>query len=617
MKRVLLIAALPLMLWAQGPAQNTERAAYVKEHYTKHEYMVAMRDGVKLFTSVYLPKDKSQSYPILLNRTPYTVAPYGEDNYRGSLGPASEKFVREGFIFANQDVRGKGKSEGTYVNVRPINPNKRGPKDIDESTDTYDTIEWLTKNLPRNNGRVGMYGISYPGFYAAMGAIDAHPALKATSPQAPVLNWFIGDDFRHNGALFLAHAYNFFSGFGRPKDTALPLPERQSDGYEFHLRTGALPNYDEKYFRGKIEFWKDLTENDTYSDFWKSRDARQFVKNVKPAMMTVGGWFDAEDVFGPLRLYEAAEKQSPGATNMLVEGPWSHGGWARSDGSKLGNIQFASNTAKFYQDEIEYPFFLFHLKGKGDGNKLPEAYVFETGRNEWHKLDAWPPKEAQAKTLYFQPGGKLAWTAANADGFDEYISDPNKPVPFTPYIANGMSYEYMTDDQRFAASRPDVLVYQTEPLESDVRVAGPLKAALSVSTTGTDSDWVVKLIDVMPNDAPDPNPNPTNIRMGGYQMLVRGEPFRGKFRNGFDKPEPFTPGKVDKVEFEMPDVFHTFRRGHRIMVQVQSSWFPLTDRNPQKFLKIHEAKAEDFVKATQRVYRGGASGSALTVRVID
>ncbi len=630
-RRLLFVLALPGLVLAQPPAQppkpltaDQERAEYIRQNYTKFEFQIPMRDGVKLFTSVYAPKDRSQQFPILFLRTPYTVAPYGIDNYRTNLGPRSEKFMREGFIFAYQDVRGKGRSEGTFVHVRPHIPNKKSNKDIDESSDTYDTIDWLVKNIPNNNGRVGMYGISYPGFYAAQGAIDSHPALKATSPQAPVINWFIGDDFRHNGVLFLSHAFGFMGGFGRPKADQALLPGSKfdmdtPDGYNFHLSMGPLANYDERNFKGQVEFWKDLVDNDTYNEFWKSRDLRPYVKNMKPAMMTVGGWFDAEDVFGPLRLYESAEKQNPGATNMIVEGPWSHGGWSRTDGTMLGNVSFASNTSKFFQDEIEYPFFLYHLKGKGEGGKLPEAYVFETGRNEWHKYDAWPPKQAQAKTFYFQAGGKLAAKApeAGGEGFDEYTSDPNKPVPFVPYITRGMSYNYMTDDQRFASTRPDVLTYETEVLDSDVRVAGPLKATLYVSTTGTDSDWVVKLVDVYPNDAPDPAPNPENIRMGGYQMLVRGEPFRGKFRNGFDKPEAFTPGKEEKVEFELPDVFHTFRRGHRIMVQVQSSWFPLGDRNPQKFLRIQDAKSSDFVKATQRVYRSGDRASGLTVRVIE
>jgi putative CocE/NonD family hydrolase len=622
--RIAVFACMSLAVAQRGPltSQQLERQAAVKAAYTKHEFLIPMRDGVKLFTSVYTPKDMSEQYPIMMSRTPYSVAPYGIENYRAGLGPSSEKFQKEKFVFVFQDVRGRNKSEGTFVHVRPVIVNKQGPKDVDEATDTYDTIDWLVKNVPNNNGRVGMWGISYPGFYAAMGAVDAHPALKATSPQAPVNDWFVGDDFRHNGVLFLSHAFNFLGFFGRPLPEEALLPGSKfametPDGYDFHLSMGPLANYDEKYFKGQLKFWKDLISNDTYSAFWQSRAANRHMKNVKPAMLTVGGWFDAEDVYGPLSIYSWAEKNSPGATNMLVEGPWSHGGWARPDGSRLGNVSFASNTSKFFQDEIEFPFFNYHLKSKGDGNKLPEAYMFETGRNEWHKMDAWPPKDGKFRTLYFQPQGKLANSAPAGATHDEYVSDPMKPVPFTPYITNRMDYNYMTDDQRFASSRPDVLVYQTEVLESDLRLAGPLKASLYVSTTGTDSDWVVKLVDVYPADAPDNNPNPAGVRMGGYQMLVRGEPFRGRFRNGFDKPEAFTPGKVEKVEFELPDVFHTFRRGHRLMVQVQSTWFPLTDRNPQKFVPIHEAKVSDFQKATQRVYTGGQSPSALVVRVLD
>lgn len=625
---ILALLCLVSFAWSQGQRSATaageqDSAAYIKAHYTKSEHLIAVRDGVKLFTSVYCPKDRSQQYPIMLSRTPYTVSPYGSEGYRSHLGPSSEKFVREGFIFVFQDVRGKGRSEGTYMNVRPVNPDKRSPKDTDESSDTWDTIEWLVKNIPGNNGRVGMWGISYPGFYAALGAIDSHPALKAASPQAPVINWFIGDDFHHNGVFFLAHAFGFFSMFGQPWMPGQPGPQRfdmgTPDGYDFHLRTGPLANYDAQYFHGKIEFWKELMENDTYNDFWKARNPLPFEKNVKPAVMTVGGWFDAEDVYGPLHLYQAVEKQNPGATNILVEGPWSHGGWAGTDGSKLGNIGFSSATSTFFQDEIEFPFFLFHLKGKGEGGSLPEAYVFETGRNEWHKMDSWPPKSASARALYFQGAGQLSWNPPSAGGqlFDEYVSDPARPVPFTPYIANGMSYNYMTDDQRFAASRTDVLVYQTGPLDAEVRVAGPLKASLFASTTGTDSDFVVKVIDVFPGDAPDPQPNPENVRMGGYQMLVRGEPFRGRFRHGFDKPEPFTPGKVEKIEFELPDIFHAFRRGHRIMVQIQSTWFPLADRNPQKFVKISEARADDFQKATQRIYRAPGTASSLTLLILE
>jgi len=603
-----------------------ERRDYIKANYTKNEFLIPMRDGTRLFTSVYTPKNLSEPFPILLNRTPYTVAPYGIDNYRVNLGP-SEKFFREGFIFAYQDVRGKGRSEGKYVHVRPYIPNKKATE-FDESSDTYDTIDWLVKHIPNNNGKAGIYGISYPGFYAANGVIDPHPALKASSPQAPVTEWFIGDDFRHNGALFLAHAFRFFSGFGqdvRPSGEAgspsvMPFNYGTPDGYDFYLRTGPLQNFDEKYLHGKIEFWKELIENDTYSAFWQSRNLRQYMTNVKPAMMTVGGWFDAEDLFGALRLYSAAEKQSPGANNTIVMGPWNHGGWATGDGDHLGPVTFNSKTAEFYRDNIEFPFFLFHLKGKGDP-KLPEAYMFETGRNEWRKHDQWPPKEAKPRTFYFQAGGKLAAAAPSGEAYDEYVSDPNKPVPFTSDVEQNMTITYMLDDQRFASSRTDVLVYQTEPLETDLVLAGPLKATLHVSTTGTDSDFVVKLIDVYPGDFPEPPATPGATvgppRMGGYQQLVRGEPFRGKFRNSYEKPEPFTPGKVEKIEFELPDVYHAFRRGHRLMIHVQSSWFPLVDRNPQKFLKISDAKSEDFQKATQRIYRSAKSASGLQVLAIE
>lgn len=627
-RRFLLLALTGGLLLAQpGPESNKEaagRLAYIKAHYTKSEHLIPMRDGIRLFTAVYAPKDRLQTYPLLLNRTPYSLRPYGVDQYRGSLGHG-DAYMREGFIFVYQDVRGRNRSEGEFVHVRPvIPPEKRGPKDIDESTDTYDTIEWLLKNVPNHNGRVGIYGISYPGFYAAMGAVGAHPAMKAVSPQAPVTEWFIGDDFRHNGALFLTHAFNFLAMFGRgrPPEGIAAWPRFDygtPDGYDFHIRTGALQNYDEKYFRGEISFWKDLLNNDTYSDFWKSRDPRPHLKSITPAMLTVGGWFDAEDVFGPLRMYESAEKQSPGATNLLVMGPWHHGAWSRPGYDRLGDVRFHQDTSKFYQEKIEFPFFLYHLKGKGEGAKLPEAYVYETGRNEWHALPTWPPKEAKPRTFYFGENGKLAdgKPSGAADAFDEYLSDPARPVPFVGYITNIMTIDYMVADQRFASRRPDVLVYETEPLDQDLRVAGPLKAKLHVSVTGTDADFVVKLIDVYPNDYPDNMPNPANIRMGGYQQLVRGEPFRGKFRKSLEKPEPFKPGQMDVVEFELPDVFHTFRRGHRLMVQVQSSWYPLVDRNPQKFMPIQDAKAADFLKATHRVYRSASAPSSLTVLTLD
>jgi uncharacterized protein len=578
----------------------------VKANYTKQEYQVAMRDGAKLFTSVYIPKDTSQKYPIMLNRTPYSVSPYGANEYKQQIGP-TPLFQKEKYIFVYQDVRGRYMSEGTFVDVRPIIANKKSTADIDEASDTYDTIDWLVKNIPNNNSRVGMWGISYPGFYAAMGAIDAHPALKAVSPQAPVTDWFIGDDFHHNGTLFLPHAFNFFSGFGkpRPKPTTQPsagFAHFTPDGYQFFLDIGPLANVNQKYFKGEIAFWNQMMEHPNYDEFWQARNARPHLQNVKPAVMTVGGWFDAEDLFGALNTYKSIEKRSAGAYNILVMGPWFHGGWSRSDGDALGNVRFGSKTSEFYRENIELVFFNHFLKDKGEG-KLPEAYLFNTGANQWRTFDQWPPKGAAAQNVYLDATGKLSFTApTQKECFAEYVSDPHKPVPFITNTATGMTREYMVDDQRLAATRTDVLTYQTDVLTEDLAVAGPVKVSLDVSTTGTDSDFVVKVIDVYPDNAPDNVPNPTGVKMGGYQMLVRGEPFRARFRNSFAKPEPMTPGKVTRVEFEMPDILHTFLKGHRLMVQVQSSWFPLVDRNPQRFVNIYTAKESDFQKATERVY---------------
>ena len=589
----------------------------VKDAYTKSEHMVPMRDGVKLFVAVYSPKDASQKYPILLNRTPYSCGPYGPNAYKDNIGP-SPLFAKEGYIIVYQDVRGAWMSEGTYVNMRPQNDQKTKSSDIDESSDTYDTIEWLVKNIPNNNGRVGMWGISYPGFYTAVGTIEAHPALKAASPQAPIADWFIGDDFHHNGTLFLPHAFNFFSGFGRarPKPTSVGSGERFNhgtpDGYKFFLEMGPLSNGDKKYFHGSIAYWTEMLEHPNYDSYWQARNTLPHLRNIKPAVMTVGGWFDAEDLYGAVNTYKSIEKQSAGASNILVMGPWFHGGWSRSDGDMLGDVRFGSKTGEFYRENIELPFFNFYLKDKGT-LKLPEAYVFETGSNKWKTYEQWPPSSAHIESIYLDSNGNLSFTIpADSKSFDEYVSDPSKPVPFINNIAIGMTREYMVDDQRFVARRPDVLVYQTPALTEELTVAGPLTASLFASTTGTDSDFVVKLIDVYPDDAPDNQPNPSGMKMGGYQMLVRGEPMRARFRNSFERPEAMVPNKVEKIEYVMPDVNHTFLKGHRVMVQIQSSWFPLVDRNPQKFVNIYAAKDSDFQKATQRVYHS----SRLVLNVV-
>jgi putative CocE/NonD family hydrolase len=604
---------------AEGkPADST--AAWLAEHYTKFEYRIPMRDGVRLFTRVYVPKDDSQAWPILLTRTPYALKPYGADNYTDPAGSFGN-FARDTFILVTQDVRGRYGSEGQYVHVRPFNPAK-GPKDTDENSDTWDTIDWLVKNLPGNSGKVGMFGISYPGFYTSMGMIDSHPALKAASPQAPIADWFMGDDVHHNGAFFLSQNFSFFYYFAQvPED---PLHEDLKgfhfptpDGYDFYLRMGSLANSDLRYFKGCSPAWTEFLAHPNYDAWWQARNTRPHLKNVHCAVMTVGGWFDAEDLFGALETYRSTERLNPGITNLLVMGPWAHGEWGRGAGDALGSISFHAKTAEFYREKIELPFFRHFLKA--DTNcTLAEAQVFETGANQWRRFEAWPPKNAASRTLYFRPGGALSFEppAEGGEVFDEFISDPAKPVPYTSDPSTGYPRAYPLEDQRFAASRTDVLVYETEPLTEDLTLAGPLQAKLRVSTTGTDADWIVKLIDVYPGSYPNPDPNPASVKLGGCQQLVRGDVFRGRFRNSFEKPEPFQPGQVTPVEFTLPDIFHTFRSGHRVMVQVQSSWFPLVDRNPQTFVNIATANPEDFRKATHRIYRSGKTASGLGVLVL-
>jgi putative CocE/NonD family hydrolase len=609
---------------ANNPPQGVDA---VRARYTKYEYMIPMRDGARLFTAVYAPKDASQKYPFLLTRTPYSVAPYGVDNYRASLGP-SESFEREGFIFVYQDARGRYMSEGEFLQVRPFQPDKRGTKDVDESTDTYDTIEWLLKNVANNNGRVGMVGISQPGFHVAASIIDSHPALKAASPQAPTADYYLGDDVYHNGAFMLAANFDFYSSFVPRKDgpaprrATLPFDPGTPDAYDFFLNMGPLSTANERLLGGEARYWQEIVDHTTYDDFWKRRSLWKFMNNVRCAVLNVGGWFDAEDPSGPFHIYRAVERNNPGVVNQLVMGPWPHGGWARLEGDRLGNLNFAVKSGEFFRERIQFPFFMRYLKDKPA--ELPEAYMFLTGINEWRAKTEWPPKDAKPLTLYFRDGGGLGSDAPAGEGqtaFDEYVSDPNRPVPFLGYIAGGMTSDYITEDQRFASERPDVLTYETGPLDEDLIIAGPIKVSLNVSTTATDSDFVVKLVDVYPGNYPQPAAPegqrlpPNAVKMGGYQQLVRGEPFRGKYRESFEKPVAFTPGKPASINFEMPDVYHAFRRGHRIMVQVQSSWFPLVDRNPQKFMEIPKATAADFQKATQRVYRSHGLNSSVTVLV--
>lgn len=618
----LITAALgAVSLSAQAPA--TAPPNPVREAYTKYEHMIPMRDGVKLFTSVYVPKDCAAPKPIVMQRTPYSVAPYGIDNYRTNIGP-SDHFLKAGIIAVYQDVRGRYLSEGQWVEVRPHNPRKTGTA-IDESTDTWDTIDWLVKHVPCNNGRVGMWGISYPGFYVSAGMIDAHPALKAVSPQAPVTDYFLGDDSFHNGAFMLAANFGFYTSFRPQPGPTRPMPSAPFDygtpnGYEFYLKMGPLLAGAAQYGVAENPYYRINLDHTSYDAFWQARSIWKHFKGIAPAVLTVGGWFDAEDLAGPLKTYRTIRTESPQTRNHLVMGPWTHGSWSRGDGRTVGNLDFGQEVSSWYREHVEYPFFMRHLTD-ADTPALPAATMFETGTNRWRRFDVWPPAGAP-QTLYFGAAGGLAPIAPTAaDAYDQYLSDPNRPVPYVGHVQMGMQRDYMTEDQRFAATRPDVLVYQTPPLEEDLTVLGPIGVDLHVSTSGTDSDFVVKVIDVFPADYPTPEwkgpqPEPANrVRMGGYQQLVRGEPFRGKFRKSFETPTPFVPNQPDRIRFDLPDVAHTFRRGHRVMVQVQSSWFPLTDRNPQTFVDIPKARPEDFVTATQRVYRSAARPSSITLPV--
>lgn len=601
---------------------QAQTSNFVKDNYTKLDRQITMRDGVKLYTVIYVPKDAAQSYPIIMERTPYSAGPYGENNYTGNGPGPSKSLSEEKYIFVTQDVRGRYMSEGKFEEMTPHKFNKKTPQDTDESTDTYDTVDWLLKNIPQNNGRVGIMGISYPGFYASAALPDAHPAIKAVSPQAPVTDEFVGDDARHNGAFFLLDNFSFLSYFDAQPSKPVPsyaglFNYRAKDAYDFFLKLGPLKNANSaQYFNNRGKIWNEYLQHETYDDYWKSRNIRPALKNIKPATLVVGGWFDAEDLFGALRTYEAIEKQNPNAKNQIVMGPWTHGAWSRPEWAEFGPLNFGSNTSKYFQEELELKFFNYYLKDKGEW-KAAEATMFNTGTNEWKTFDTWPPKEKEAKELHFQANGKLSWEETTTqEGFDEYVSDPSKPVPYTDGVFARRNNQYMIEDQRFAARRPDVLTYETDVLTEDVTLSGPMTAHFFASTTGTDADFIVKLIDILPDDAPNPSPNPKALTMAGYQRLVRAEVLRGKFRNSFEKPEPFVPNQVTDVKVRMPDVLHTFKKGHKIMVQIQSSWFPLVDRNPQKFMNISEADEKDFQKATIRVYHSKQHDSHLHVSTV-
>ncbi|MEZ0484888.1 CocE/NonD family hydrolase [Fibrella aquatica] len=644
--------------FAQSPADT----AFVRANYTKIDRQIPMRDGTKLYTVIYVPKDASSAkpYPFLMERTPYSAGPYGETNYpKQGPGPSPE-LSREKFIFVNQDVRGRYMSEGQFEEMTPgeSTPGQNTPSSsphqkprparsarkstsnanpavagqavpagpTDESTDTYDTVEWLLKNVPNNNGRVGIMGISYPGFYATAALPNAHPAIKAVSPQAPVTDEFMGDDARHNGAFFLLDNFSFMNYFDAPRTGPVQdYPEvfsyKAKDAYQFFLDLGPLKNANgPAYYNNKGKIWNEYLAHETYDAYWQSRDIRRHLGQVRsgatpPATLVVGGWYDAEDLFGALNTYQTLEKNANNR-NQLVMGPWTHGAWARREWTSFGDFQFGSNTAKMYRDSVETPFFLYHLKDQG--RYVPtEARMFDTGANQWRTFETWPPKAATEQSFFLSANGKLNSTFnGNPAVALEYVSDPAKPVPYTDGTWARRNNAYMIEDQRFAARRPDVVVFQTEPLATDLTLAGPITVDLRVAMTGSDADFIVKLIDVLPDTTANrpvgpPGPNSKNITMGGYQRLVRGDVMRGKFRRSMEKPEAFVPGQTTPVTFTLNDALHTFKKGHRLMVQVQSSWFPLVDRNPQTFVNISTASEADFKKNTIRI--GTDSSVKLTV----
>ena len=598
---------------ALNPSNNnaTQRLQVLK-NYSLHEFMIPMRDGICLYTQVYMPKDKSRQYPILYQREWYGVRKKGSA-YKQRLHP-NKLLVNEGFIFVHQDIRGRFKSEGQFAVLRPYIPIRSNSNNIDESMDAYDTVEWLLANLEGHNGRVGIYGGSYAGWSALMAALQPHPAVKAVMAGASPADWWMGDDMHHNGAFRLMYAYSW-AGMdawprpGGPSSSPVSWPGYTTrDGYRFFLETGPLKNINATYFNYENPTWNEFMLHGDYDEYWKERNILQYLNTIHVPVLNVIGWFDAEDYRGPLMIYKTIEENNPESSNSVVIGPWKHGGWNK-DGEILGDIDFGSQTGYFYQKEIEYPFFMHYLKDI-EVHDLPEAYVFQTGRNEWKKLDSWPPATTTDLTLYMEDHEKLTFAFGSTDensSFDEFFSDPNKPVPWSTSIQTQQGHVWMVGDQRFASCRPDVLVWETAPLEEDISIAGPIIACLYVSTTGTDADWIVKLIDVHPPDA--------GKRLGDYQMLLAGDVFRSKYRNSFEHPEPLVPQEITKIEFSLLDKFHTFKKGHRIMVQIQSSWFPVIDRNPQVFCDIYHAEEKDFQKAIHRIYHSREYKSCLKMKL--
>jgi len=579
---------------------------------------ITMRDGIRLYTEIYAPVDTTVQYPIMFKRTPYGLRPYTTN--KDTENPGSSKYMREEkYIFVYQDVRGCYKSEGKFVDVRPLIQNPQGTQ-IDESTDAYDSIDWLIKNIANNNGKVGMWGISYPGFYAACALHNAHPALKAVSPQAPVTDWFF-DDFHHHGALFLPHSFSFLEWFGQERKqpttetnkSIISYPQKTS--FDFYLHdVGIIKNIDTKFYKGRIPFWKQLIEHPDYDDFWKERNIHPFMRNITPAVLVTGGLFDAEDLYGTVQLYKTIETHNPNTKNYFAFGPWAHGGWAKSTGQSLGDIEFDSKSSPsdFYQKNIELPFFNYFLKGKGTEPKT-EAWVYQTGENKFRSFSNWLGVSDISYSMYLLPNNKLSTNIANEDTSKvSFTSDPNNPVPYSQSNSFEMIKEYMVENQKFVASRKDVLNFSTQVFDTSFTIGGNVFADLYVSTNKTDADWVVKIIDVFPDTA-------SVIKMKGFMQLVRSEVIRGRYRYDYSKPQPFVKNKVEKISLELQDVLHTFKPGHKLLVQIHSTWFPLMDTNPQNYIQniYKDAIEKDFVSAVHSVYTNRKYSSKLTFHVVS
>ena len=593
------------------PAASLQDAVVTFEN---HSVMIRMRDGVRLNTEIYAPVQASEALPLILLRTPYGIEGRFDRNRRSYL----KELVDDGYIFVYQDIRGRYKSDGRFVMLRPVR-DKTDPKAVDEASDTYDTIEWLLKNVPNNNGRAGIMGISYGGWLAAMAIIDPHPALKAASPQAPPADMYIGDDFHHNGAFRLSYGFEYVVRMESSKTQSYFDFDRY-DTYEWYLNLGPLSNATEKLMLGRLPTWQDFVDHPNYDDFWQRQSFKPKFDKLTVPTLNVAGWWDQEDFYGPLQIYKLLEEKDPDEINYFVAGPWNHGGW-REEGRTLGDIDFGSATGLYFREKVQAPFFAYFLKDKGSGD-FAEAHTFRSGENAWVSYENWPPKRnVMMRNLYFRANGSLSFDQPQKDAeeqFDSYVSDPANPVPYRKrpieptYYPKGSGWKvWQVEDQRFVHHRPDVLSWETETLQEDVVVSGDIAAHLFASTSGSDSDWIVKLIDVFPEDFPD------DYKMGGYQLMVAGDVLRARYRNSFENPEPVEPDKIEEYAIDLRGHDHAFKKGHKIMVQVQSTWFPVIDRNPQNYVaNIFKACAADFQLATQRVFRSKSRPSHIRLPVI-